>query len=277
MSGEESAWSPGLVALDVDGTIVGYEQFFDSPTAGGGVSPAVASAVRRIDEYGVHVVLATGRAWLSTSRVLTALGLTSGYAVCSNGAVVVDVASGDRVHVASFDAASPVQYFAEQIPDAALAVESPDGRFRVTGDFPVSELEGEFAVVSHDQLLDGVVTRLVVRWPNGDRYRLRDVAVASGLPSVDYAIGYSAWLDIMPKGISKASGLAIVCERLGLTADQVLAVGDGHNDVDMLTWARHGVAMGQAPDDVKAVADEVCDDITDDGVATLLRRYFPAR
>lgn len=274
MGAPDPAWAPKLVALDVDGTIVGYDQFFDSPSTGGGVTPQVTSAVHRARDLGVHVVLATGRAWHSTSRVLSALNLTAGYAVCSNGAVVFDVASGDRVQVASFDAAAPVQYFAEHVPDAALAVESPDGLFRVTGDFPVEELEGDFSVVTHDELLQGSVTRLVVRWPNGDRHHLRDIARASGLPSVDYAIGYSAWLDIMPKGVSKASGLTHVCELLGVAADDVLAVGDGHNDVEMLTWAGRGVAMGQSPDDVRAIADEVCGDVSDDGVAVLLERYW---
>jgi hydroxymethylpyrimidine pyrophosphatase-like HAD family hydrolase len=274
MSALDSTWEPKLVALDVDGTIVGYDQFFDSPTSGAGVTPAVKSAIHRTRDRGVHITLATGRAWHSTMRVLKALDLTTGYAVCSNGAAIVDVATEERVHVASFDAAAPVSYFAEQVPDAALAVESPDGEFRVTGDFPAEELDSNFRVVTHDELLDGSVTRLVVRWPNGDRRHLRNVARASGLPSVDYAIGYSAWLDIMPKGVSKASGLTFVCDQLGISANDVLAVGDGHNDTDMLTWAGRGVAMGQSPDDVKAVADEVCDDVTDDGVATLLERYF---
>jgi hydroxymethylpyrimidine pyrophosphatase-like HAD family hydrolase len=91
---------------------------------------------------------------------------------------------------------------------------------------------------------------------------------------VDYAIGYTAWLDIMPEGVSKAAGLDKVGFRLGVGRADVLAVGDGHNDMEMLRWAGLGVAMGQSPDDVKAVADLVAEPVDDDGVATLLDGWF---
>jgi hydroxymethylpyrimidine pyrophosphatase-like HAD family hydrolase len=261
-------WKPQLVALDIDGTLVTYEDFFDPPTR------RVTEAVRRAVQAGMHVVLATGRSLHSTMPVADQLRLTDGYAVCSNGAVVADVATRTPVHLVTFDASDPVQYFAEEIPDAVLAVEELGVGFRVTGEFPVGELDGRVTVVSHDELLDGPVTRLVVRWPQGDRERLRRVAAASGLPSVDYAIGYTAWLDIMPEGVSKASGLATVCEKLGLGRDDVMAVGDGHNDMEMLAWAGLGVAMGQAPWDVKEAADAVCASVDDDGVALLLNELF---
>jgi hydroxymethylpyrimidine pyrophosphatase-like HAD family hydrolase len=261
-------WKPRLVALDVDGTLLTYADFFDPP------SPQVIKAVSRTVDAGVQVVLATGRSLHSTLPVLDHLRLTDGYAVCSNGAVVADVATRTPVHVVTFDASDPVQYFAEHIPDAVLAIEELGVGFRVTGEFPIGELDGQITVVSHDELLDGQVTRLVVRWPEGDRERLRSVAAASGLPSVDYAIGYTAWLDIMPEGVSKASGLATVCEKLGLSRADVMAVGDGHNDMEMLAWAGHSVAMGQAPWDVQDVADEVTDSVDRDGVAHLLDEYF---
>ncbi|MGH8825321.1 MAG: HAD family hydrolase [Jiangellaceae bacterium] len=263
-----SGWRPKLVALDVDGTLVTYADFYAPPRR------AVTRAVDRARDAGAHVVLATGRSLHSTVPVIDQLGLTHGYAVCSNGAVVADVETRMPVHVVTFDASDPVQYFAEEIPDAVLAVEELGVGFRVTGDFPVGELDGRVTVVTHDELLDGPVTRLVVRWPEGDREHLRRVAVASGLPSVDYAIGYTAWLDIMPQGVSKAGGLETVCAELGVASADVLAVGDGHNDMEMLAWAGHGVAMGQAPWDVQDVADEVADSVDDDGVAHLLDEYF---
>jgi hydroxymethylpyrimidine pyrophosphatase-like HAD family hydrolase len=261
-------WKPQLVALDVDGTILTYEDFFDPPRQ------RVIQAVRRTVDAGVHVVLATGRSLHSTLPVIDQLGLTDGYAVCSNGAVVADVATRAPLHVVTFDASDPVQYFAEHIPDAVLAIEELGVGFRVTGEFPVGELDGRVTVVSHDELLDGPVTRLVVRWPQGDRERLRRVAAASGLPSVDYAIGYTAWLDIMPEGVSKASGLSTVCEKLGLGRADVMAVGDGHNDMEMLAWAGVGVAMRQAPWDVQNVADAVCEGVEENGVAVLLNDLF---
>ena len=63
-------------------------------------------------------------------------------------------------------------------------------------------------------------------------------------------------MDVAPSGVTKASALEPLRERLGV-ARRTLAVGDGRNDVDMLTWAARGVAMGHAPDDVRSCADEV--------------------
>ncbi|SEF14184.1 HAD family hydrolase [Jiangella alba] len=263
-------WRPELVALDVDGTLVTYAEAHQPPR------PPVVDAVRRARDAGAHVVVATGRSMHSTLPLLDLLGLKDGYAVCSNGAVVVDVAMRAPVEIESFDITDTVRYFTATIPDAVLAVEELGRGYRVTGEFPAGDLDGDTTVVPHDQLVAKPVTRLVVRWPNGDRDRLRDIARDSGLPSVDYAIGFTAWLDIMPVGVSKASGLAKVATRLGVTASDALAVGDGHNDLEMLRWAAVGVAMGQAPDDVKAVADTVCGDVESNGLAALLEAYFPA-
>ena len=84
-------------------------------------------------------------------------------------------------------------------------------------------------------------------------------------------VGFTAWLDLAPVGVNKASGLAYVAERLGVDSSDVLAIGDGRNDLEMLRWAGRGVAMGQAPDEVKEAADEVTASIEDDGAADVLR------
>jgi Cof subfamily protein (haloacid dehalogenase superfamily) len=264
----KNGWVPRLVALDVDGTLIPYGDFHAPP------APAVQDAVRRVVDAGAHPVVATGRSLHSTYPVFDTLGLDSGFAVCSNGAVVVDVASREPIDVVTFDALEPVRYFAEQIPDAILAVEELGIGFRISGENVDFEFDGEVEIVPHDQLVQGPVTRLVVRWHEGDRNRLKSIAAEMGLPAVDYAIGYTAWLDIMPSGVSKAEGLDKICFRLGVGRHEVLAVGDGHNDMEMLQWAGHGVAMGNAPDDVKAVAKEVGPHVDDDGVATVLARYF---
>jgi HAD superfamily hydrolase (TIGR01484 family) len=235
----------------------------------------MVDTIGQLRSIGVHIVLATGRSFHSIRPIVEYIGLSDGLAICSNGTVIVDLATKEPVEVVTFDIGDPVRYFAEHIPDAVLAVEELGSGFRVTGDFPAGDLDGNVTVVDHDDLLDAPATRLVVRWPNGDRERLEQIARASGLTSVDYAIGYSAWLDIMPKGVSKASALARVAQRLGCSAADTVAIGDGHNDVEMLMWARVGVAMGQAPADVKAIADDVCGPVADDGAAIFLARYLP--
>ena len=92
-----------------------------------------------------------------------------------------------------------------------------------------------------------------------------------GLAGVTYSVGWTAWLDIAAAGVTKASALENLRSRLGVAASCTLAIGDGRNDIEMLTWAGRGVAMGQAPEEVVAAADEVTKSVYDDGAALVLR------
>jgi len=74
--------------------------------------------------------------------------------------------------------------------------------------------------------------------------------------------------------VTKASGLEYVARELGVAPDDVLAIGDGRNDIEMLRWAGRGVAMGQAVPEVQAAADAVTATVHDDGAAVELERYF---
>jgi hydroxymethylpyrimidine pyrophosphatase-like HAD family hydrolase len=97
-----------------------------------------------------------------------------------------------------------------------------------------------------------------------------------GLHKVSYNVGWTAWLDIAPDGVNKSTALERVRELLGIPRSRVLAMGDGRNDIDMLEWASvegRGVAMGQAPDEVLAVANEVTGTDIDDGAATVLAAF----
>src|SRR5699024_9414087 len=92
-----------------------------------------------------------------------------------------------------------------------------------------------------------------------------------GLQGITYSVGYNAWLDVAGAGVTKASGLEALRQILHVDQADTVAIGDGFNDVEMLQWAGRGVAMGQAPREVKQVADEITGSVHDGGLATLLR------
>jgi hydroxymethylpyrimidine pyrophosphatase-like HAD family hydrolase len=98
-----------------------------------------------------------------------------------------------------------------------------------------------------------------------------------GLHGTNYVVGWTAWLDLAAVGVDKASGLAHVCDELGLTAADVLAIGDGRNDIEMLQWAGRGVAMGQAIQPVLDVADAVTESVYEDGAAIEIDQWFSPR
>lgn len=261
-------WIPRLIALDIDGTLVGYDgEFFP------GTREAVADAVAA----GVAVVLATGRGWHATRPIFDELGLPPGPAVASNGAVLVSYPPATLHDVVTFDPAPVIESVAREHPGALIAVEVGGQGYKVNKLFPVGELGGPVDVVTLDELATLAATRVVVRDPDADNGSFVELAGRLGLEGVSYFIGYTAWLDIAPGGVDKARALALVCRRMGIDASDVLAVGDGHNDIGMLRWAGWGVAMGDAPAPVKVAADAVAAPFSGGGLVRELRRWFPVR
>ena len=265
-----SGWRPKLVALDVDGTIV---------DGANELSPAVHASVLALRDAGVEVVISTGRAVPGVLDTTAKLGFTEGYAIASNGAVVfrydeTAAETVDVLHTVTFDASDAVRRVLELVPDAIVAVEELGVGFRVNRPFPDDEVTGQFAVEDVDSLIAEPVTRVVIRSTDHTAEEFSAIVDDLGLTGTNYFIGYSAWLDLAPEGVSKASGLQYVVDRLGVDVADVLAVGDGNNDVEMLQWAGRGVAMGHAPDSLTSVADAVTGSIDEDGLATELNRYL---
>jgi hydroxymethylpyrimidine pyrophosphatase-like HAD family hydrolase len=181
----------------------------------------------------------------------------------------------DVVHEQTFDARPAVAAVLQQHPHALVAVEERGIGYRVNRHFPVGELSGEIIVTDLDDLIQEHVSRVIIRDPDATADDFVELVRTLGLHGTDYVVGWTAWLDLSPMGVSKASGLEYVAAELGLAAADVLAIGDGRNDIEMLRWAGRGVAMGQAVDEVRAAADDVTADVDDDGAARELERWFP--
>lgn len=259
-------FTPKLVALDIDGTLVDMD---------GVMPPPIRRAVRRVVDAGVPVVLATGRSWLGTEPVFDELDLPSGWAVSSNGAMVVTNPPLTIVHETRFDPAETIRRVSALAPNALIAV--GDGlHWRASRHFPEGELLGRVKIESIEELAARPVSRVIVRDPETTEEAFAAMVEDLGLHEVSYFVGWSAWLDIAPMGVDKAHGLGIVCSELGIDPSDVLAIGDGRNDMEMLAWAGRGVAMGDAPDEVQAVADDVTGFFTDLGTVDELERWFPA-
>lgn len=259
------AWRPRLVALDVDGTIVDHRN---------SLSPAVKEAVLGLRDQGIPIVIATGRAVPGVYDVLDKLGFREGLGVASNGSVVFEVNPFEVVQATTFDAREAVRRVIERVPEALVAVEEIGVGYRVNRAFPHGEITGEIILDEVERMVSQPVTRVVVRAPDRDREQFSSLVEDLGLDGTNYYIGYTAWLDLAPEGVSKASGLDVVCERFGVAPADVLAVGDGNNDVEMLQWAGRGVAMGQSPEELKTVANAITASVEEDGLALELRRWL---
>jgi HAD superfamily hydrolase (TIGR01484 family) len=271
-----SDWKPRLVALDIDGTLLKWIE--GAGTTHEEIAPAVRDAVRRARKAGAHVVLASGRSPHGMTAIADALDLHLDedplWVVSSNGAVVFRYPPVEVVHEETFDARAAVKAVLKHHPNALVAVEERGVGYRVNRHFPDGELSGDMLIADVDEIVAGPVSRVIIRDPEATADDFVALAERLGLHGTDYVVGWTAWLDLAPVGVSKASGLEYVVDRLGLTREDVLAIGDGRNDVEMLRWAQRGVAMGQAVEEVRAAADGVTATVYDDGVATELERWF---
>ena len=266
MSAAAGRW---LIALDIDGTVLRED---------GVMNDAVIHAVQRVRDAGHEVMLATGRSVALTLPILDRLGLAPEYVVCSNGAITLKrdetAPTGySREFVETFDPREVLTTIRGSLESANYAVEDETGMYRFTGTFPDGTLGALSEQVSFEELLTEPTTRVVVISPGHKIDDFLSVVEQMGLHKVSYNVGWTAWLDIAPDGVNKATALERVRELLDIPRSRVLAVGDGRNDIDMLQWASaegRGVAMGQAPDEVLAAGNEITGTEIEDGVATLL-------
>ena len=269
-------FTPRLVALDIDGTL-----FANVPSTGvveETMRPAVVEAVHRAYDAGVHVVLATGRSTSGITPVWDMIGLppdgSQVLSVASNGSVTFSYPPLEVRSTETFDASEIVAMLMQHVPNAAVAVEEVGVGYRINRPFPEGEITGMMTLQTVEELVAQPVTRVIIRDPHSSEEEFVELAEKLGLHGTNYFIGWTAWLDIAPEGVSKASALEQVAAELGVARADVLAIGDGRNDVEMLRWAGRGVAMGQAPLEVQEAADDVTETVDNDGVAVELSRWF---
>jgi len=259
---------PRLVATDLDGTLVRSD---------GTVSPYTHDVIAELDERGVPVVFVTGRPLRWAEEVFSYVG-AHGLAVVSNGALVWDVAKGevDLVREMPVDVGiETARLIREAVPGSAFAVETMDGislepgfleRHRV----PDGSRRGEL-----DEVFDAPALKLLARHEELTAQDFWDRALAAvGELAVITWSSTSALLEISAAGVTKASTLALLCERLGVAPAEVIAFGDMPNDLPMLEWAGQSWAMADAHPTVLDAADHVAPGNDDDGVATVLAGVF---
>lgn len=282
-SAELPAAGPDLMlALDADGTILHHDTT---------LSDRVREAIDAHREAGTHVVLATGRGLQPAHIVLAQLEINTGFAVMSNGAMTVQLGADSPIPAGisvpdtrfvvdnylytvlatrTFDPTAALEIIHSFLPDALFAVESVGEPRRLNAPFPAGELSGTSVLVPFEELAVPDALRLTVRDPFMDPLTMLELFKRLGLNGVEYAVGWTAWMDVSPAGVSKGAALEDVRRWLGVAPGATVAVGDGGNDVSMLAWAGCGVAMGDASPYVRDAARTVTDTADNDGLAFVL-------
>lgn len=260
---------PHVVASDLDGTLVRSD---------GTVSDRTRSALARAQDAGALVVLVTGRPprWMGDIAEQTG---HRGVAVCANGALVYDLVTERVVEERPLEPAAAVavvRALQETFPEAAFAVERGSGFRREASYAPRWPTHDEALVEAVEELLNEPVAKLLVRHSglDADALLARARTVAGHLAELTHS-SRDGLLEISAAGVSKASTLEKVVAEHGYAAHDVVAFGDMPNDLPMLAWAGHAVALANAHPDVVVAAHEVTASNDDDGVARVLERLFP--
>jgi Cof subfamily protein (haloacid dehalogenase superfamily) len=254
-----------LAAIDLDGTLLRPD---------GSLSGRSRAALERAREAGIRTVLVTARGPRSVRVLAADLGL-DGSAICSNGAITLDLASGEVVRTQPLGTEVATRLVLElrsRLPGILFAAETEE--IALEPGFVAWEWEPPPGTRYADglELVAEPVAKLIVRH---DTHALEAVAAAAReLAGDDAAVTIPGpWtVEISAAGVSKAAALAELCAELEVEPAAVVAFGDYPNDLPMLEWAGHGVAVANAHPDVLAAADEITASNADDGVALVLER-----
>ncbi|MEC3980549.1 HAD family hydrolase [Amycolatopsis sp. H20-H5] len=268
-----------MIASDVDGTLLSPAETLTDRTI---------AVVRRAVDGGVPFVLVSGRPPRWMAPIAQPLGL-DGYAVCANGAVLYEVGTDTVIAVHGLlepellhDAASALdkvlpgcRLAAERINAGAGAADHEMRNFVIEPDYHNPWGDGEGRTSPRAEVLGKPAIKLLIsrRGMRSDEMALAAREVLGHAVDVTYSSN-SGLIELAAHGVTKATGLAEVAERLGVAGERIIAFGDMPNDLDMLSWAGHGVAMANAHPAVLEIADEVTGPNAEDGVAQVLERWF---
>lgn len=268
---------PRVVAADLDGTLLPLILEGNQ-----GLTSLTIQTVRILTDMGIATILVTGRMFSSAATYARQLGLDGPVAAYA-GALIREVGTGRLLHhdplplgltreVLEFVEAERLSvnlYVHDQ-----LCVEE-----RTKAVDRYEALSGMKAVIV-GRLLDYVEQPSTKIGISGPPERLDKLQTGLRKRFGSRIVALKTWpffLEVTNPTATKARALEIIGERMGFGPDDVLAFGDGYNDVDMLAWAGTGVAMADAPPEVAAVADDICGAVDEDGVARYLMRqpWFP--
>ncbi len=263
-----------IIALDIDGTLT---------TSQKEITPRTRYALIEAQKMGKKIIIASGRHPIGIRDIAGDLLLDryGGYIMAFNGGKIIDCMTGQTIVSKDF----PKEYLSDilgVLKESNLTVHTYDDSKIITGgtlnDYSNIErdiLKMEMVVVDdfitaipksiNKLLLSGEPTEI-------DRYNEILARRYDGLLDVYKSAPY--FLEIMPFGITKGSMLPQLLEKLSLNREELVAMGDNYNDMTMIGYAGFGVAMGNAEEDVKKIADYVCESNDDDGVAKTFEKYI---
>ena len=233
-----------IIVLDLDGTLTNTKKE---------ITPHTLEVLLRAQEKGIKIVLASGRPTYGIAPLAEKLQLSKyeGYILAYNGGEIIDWKTGELMYKNLLDH-DVLPYLYQCAKDNNFAIVTYDGEYVLT-EHPDDEYvlkEAILNVMKIKKMYEQLKDRMGV------------------FRSEPY------FLELVPKGIDKAQSLAVLLKELGMTKDEMIAIGDGFNDLSMIKYAGMGVAMGNAQQVVKDNADFITLTNEEDGAAYAIEKFM---
>lgn len=261
------------IALDLDGTLTNHDKV---------VTPRTHQALLKAQELGTVIILASGRPTYGIVPVAECLELEKrgGYILSYNGGNIVNAKTGEKLFSQFLpDAVIPILYkYAKEKSHALLGYAGNEIITEMPDDPYVKEESriNKMNIRKVDNLLDALEphpTKLLMTGDPTDMIKAEEKLVEILGEKMDIFRSAPFFLELVPKGIDKAQSLLRLLAKINLTPADLIAFGDGYNDLSMLKLAGVGVAMANAAPEVRADADYVTLSNEEDGVAEALLHF----
>lgn len=260
-----------LIAIDLDGTLVRSDQ---------SISQRTIDTLIHVQEMGVKLAIASGRPTYGTAHVADTLRLQDfgGYVMSYNGGEIYDWQTKQRLHAQTLDK-KLIPYLYSYAQTQCLPIMTYIGKEVVSEVednlyIQYSSMRNRMSIKKVDNFVKAVQEEEIVKCiivGDPDVLPPLEAELQSTLKGRAGAFRSEPFfLEIVPQGIDKGKGLSILLNKLGMKREDLLAFGDGYNDIPMLQFAGTGVAMGNAAEEIKKAADEVAPSNNDDGIAIYL-------
>lgn len=263
-----------LLVLDLDGTLTNSKKE---------ISPRNLHTLLRLQQSGVHLVLASGRPTYGIVPLAEQLQMkeNNGYILSYNGGEIIDWSTGELLYKNLLpDDVLPILY--QTATDNRQTILTYDNECILTEN-PNDPYVQKEAFLNKMQVrrVENFLQEIPLPLPKclivGEPEQLMKTEAELSLRLQRQISVYRSepyFLELVPLGIDKARSIAVLSEKLGITREEVAAMGDGYNDLSMIKYAGLGIAMDNAQEPVKAAADYIAPSNDEDGVAIAVERYF---
>jgi len=264
-----------LLAIDMDGTLLK-----DDKT----ISKRCKDSLKKADELGVKVVLTTGRPIQGIKGYLEELELTKegDYVIAINGALISSASDYSVISSSATLTGKDVKYIYNKIRDLNTYVHvftSKDDLVNERSKFSDDEEKRIGLKVKVVDFLKDVkdgdeILKVVLEEEKHILDEITDKVPRELFEEYNVIRSVDFMLEFMKKGCNKATGLDILAQHLGINKDEIIAVGDAENDIEMIEYAGLGIAMGNAKNEIKALANFVTKSNEEDGLAYIIDKFI---